>query len=88
LLTIASNFVIFVVCGISVYIIGVVSRVKSDYVSYYTAATVSMLSSLVPELIIAAVDTETHHNRSGVERAILTKQFVFDVGWHSGVVVC
>jgi hypothetical protein len=79
LLTIASNFVIFGVCAVSVYAIGVVSRLKSGYVIYYTAATVSLLSSLVPELICAAVDTETHHSRSGVERAILTKQFVFDV---------
>jgi hypothetical protein len=79
LLTIASNFVIFGVCAISVYAIGVVSRLKSGYVIYYTAATVSLLSSVVPVLICAAVDTETHSSRTDVERAILTKQFVFDV---------
>jgi hypothetical protein len=76
---VASNSFVFFCFGLSVVLIGRVSSMESQYSHIYVACTVSGLTSFVPIVIEAAVDGETHTNRSGVERAILVKTFIFDV---------
>ena len=66
-------------CTVSVYIIGSVSQYPSKYAQWWTATSVSVLSSIVPQIIEFAVEHETHMSRSGYECAIMGKTFMFEI---------
>ena len=77
--SLVSNGAVAGACWLSVTFIGIVSMVDSPLTIYYVATTVSVLSSLVPQFIDMAVETETHLSMSSLERSIMIKTFVFEI---------